>query len=642
MNIRDNQPFAKAERTYSVGGANGNSMSETTPKEQRGPTNLRIKFRSASIEQFIERYAADVSRGGIFIHTRKPRGGGPQFRPDPHLQDGMALLAGEGTVIWIRENDPARPTVPPGMAVRFDKVSDETQPTLERILAEKARLEQAGVVPAQPGSGMAVRRPSSVLAPLDSSGRVSEPATSAATARVEAGGAPATGERPAATTGTPAATKTSFLGSRTTASAGTPAPVGPFTRARQTSTRPVPVPSALFEPPTAADIDKALSVLEEAPGPAPMPSVPRFVPEDISNDPTRVADAAETAAAAEGAGEAALPSLAETGGEGELGSAGVAGGLADAAVSSPERAAVVAPATPDVSRRFRAASRAYPTLRRRPGAIVVVALIAIVGAGAAIVWKLRPGSTVPPHPVTTAAATIAPAQAPGPAPTPPPAPAAEPAAPPPSAPPPGPEAAAAPPAPEKSAAAKTGNDKTGSEEHGSSHHSARHKSHEQAAAGHAAAKETAALAADKTVEAKPVEDKPAAEKPAAAPAAEAAAPAAEAKPAGPLLKITSTPAGADVSIDGAPVGVTPFTSRDIDPGAPHAITLKKDGFETHERMVGASDWSRPHGSTPPALKVNVKLRRIAPPPAADTPKETGAPADDTGGPYIKEVNPSNP
>jgi hypothetical protein len=38
----------------------------------------------------------------------------------------------------------------------------------------------------------------------------------------------------------------------------------------------------------------------------------------------------------------------------------------------------------------------------------------------------------------------------------------------------------------------------------------------------------------------------------------------------------------------------------------------------------------------------VKLRRIAPPPAADTPKETGAPADDTGGPYIKEVNPSNP
>src|SRR5947208_9341379 len=123
-------------------------MSETTPKEQRGPTNLRIKCRSASLEQFIERYAADVSVGGIFIRTREPLAIGTQLRLELQLQDGMALLAGEGTVIWIREADPARPTVPPGMAVRFDKVSEETQPTLDRILAEKARLEAAGVVPA--------------------------------------------------------------------------------------------------------------------------------------------------------------------------------------------------------------------------------------------------------------------------------------------------------------------------------------------------------------------------------------------------------------------------------------------------------------------------------------------------------------
>src|SRR4051794_27785386 len=119
MNIRDNQPFANPERTYSVGGANGNSMSEPPQKEQRGPTNLRIKFRSASVEQFIERYAADVSRGGIFIRTREPLVVGTQLRLELQLQDGTALLAGEGTVIWIRENDPGRPAVPPGMAVRF-------------------------------------------------------------------------------------------------------------------------------------------------------------------------------------------------------------------------------------------------------------------------------------------------------------------------------------------------------------------------------------------------------------------------------------------------------------------------------------------------------------------------------------------
>ena len=41
-------------------------------KDTRGPVSLRIKFRSANLDQFIERYGVDVSRGGIFIRTREP------------------------------------------------------------------------------------------------------------------------------------------------------------------------------------------------------------------------------------------------------------------------------------------------------------------------------------------------------------------------------------------------------------------------------------------------------------------------------------------------------------------------------------------------------------------------------------------
>ncbi len=44
-------------------------MAEPTDKDTRGPVNLRIKFRSESLQQFIERYGVDVSRGGIFIRT---------------------------------------------------------------------------------------------------------------------------------------------------------------------------------------------------------------------------------------------------------------------------------------------------------------------------------------------------------------------------------------------------------------------------------------------------------------------------------------------------------------------------------------------------------------------------------------------
>ncbi len=622
-------------------------MSEPTPKEQRGPTNLRIKFRSATLEQFIERYAADVSRGGVFIRTREPLAVGTQLRLELQLQDATPLLSGEGTVIWIRENDPSRANVAPGMAVRFDKLSPETEPTLERILEEKARLEQAGSLPAQPGGGMAVRRPSAVFAPLEASGRVMSPASNAPTAPVDTNPAEIPGARPPA----PAVSKTTFMASRGPvpgSSSAPPAP-GPFTRARNTTTRPVPVPSALFEPPTAADIDKALSVLEEAPGPAPTPptGIPHHAPDESFSAPTRVGPSPLNNGAAMDE-PAATPELAE----GEISEGNIVS--AEATLPPPAAAAeaappvtaapavVNAPAAPDVSRRFRAASRPYPTINRRRGTTVVVVLIVVLGAAGVAVMKLRPGTSVPAHAVSIPAQGIAPAEATPPS-TPPPA-----ATPPPSAatPPPAPAPEIAPPPAakpaEKAAAAETSSDR---------HHASRRHGHEETASRSSSSRESAskqaapAPAAEKPAaeaappEAKPAEAKPAEEKP----AAETAAPAAE-KPAAAksVLKIASSPAGAEVLIDGNSVGVTPFSSKDIDPGAPHAITLKKDGFETQERMVGASDWSRPHGSSPAALKVSVKLHRLASAPA-ESPKETSPPpAEDTGGPYIKEVTPSSP
>jgi hypothetical protein len=86
----------------------------------------------------------------------------------------------------------------------------------------------------------------------------------------------------------------------------------------------------------------------------------------------------------------------------------------------------------------------------------------------------------------------------------------------------------------------------------------------------------------------------------------------------PALKITSSPPGADVVIDGVPVGTTPFSSRDVTADGTHAISVKKDGYETHERMISGSDWSRGKGGAL-SLKVNVKLKRTAgEKPATDT------------------------
>ncbi len=77
-----------------------------------------------------------------------------------------------------------------------------------------------------------------------------------------------------------------------------------------------------------------------------------------------------------------------------------------------------------------------------------------------------------------------------------------------------------------------------------------------------------------------------------------------------VVRIISLPTGADVLIDGQTVGKTPFISKDIDPAAPHALTVRKEGFETYEHMVSASDWIKSKGPGQ-SLRVTVKLHKAA-------------------------------
>ena len=100
---------------------------------------LRIKFKSASLDDFVARYGADVSAGGIFIRTRQPLAVGSLLRFDFSLTDGSPLMAGLGTVVWIREPDPSRAGSIPGMGLRFDQLAPESHQNHQQILDAKAR-----------------------------------------------------------------------------------------------------------------------------------------------------------------------------------------------------------------------------------------------------------------------------------------------------------------------------------------------------------------------------------------------------------------------------------------------------------------------------------------------------------------------
>jgi uncharacterized protein (TIGR02266 family) len=123
------------------------SSAPVKPSEEPEPVSLRFRFDSETVEQFAERYASDVSRGGIFVHSRQPFAVGTQLRLDLQLLDGSPLIIGDGTVFWTREPDPNKPATVPGMGIRFSKLSGRSQQVIELVLSQRTGRERSGLFP---------------------------------------------------------------------------------------------------------------------------------------------------------------------------------------------------------------------------------------------------------------------------------------------------------------------------------------------------------------------------------------------------------------------------------------------------------------------------------------------------------------
>ena len=719
-------------------------MEHPPPKETRVPVNLRIKFRSETIEQFVERYAVDVSRGGIFIRTREPLAVGTQLRFDFQLQDTTPLMAGEGTVVWIREHDPTRTGVTPGMGVRFDKLTPASQPVLDRILTDKARLPPGGpnaggataTATGKSGVGpLPARRASSTFSALDpgalgiptsahsSSGTspglgapVAPPISPTLSFGAATGGGSSPSLKPLVPTVSSApglAAKPPLLSSPAPAKApGSSSGAMPTLESQSALGRlatgpnlsafapgnksPVPLPMSTkgAAPPAAGDLSGPASAGSGTPAvPTPVEDSERTqiadsLP-DFSSEPTHVGnqsqdvadlmagrpatitatshrtptpppgpklslDASFGSGPATGAASTPAASSAETSAAGVMrttspdGSAGapLPGGSGLGRLSAAGMPAVVVPPSTaaaatetDLAETIPAAARmsaitstmradtphATPRLaeKKRPTVAIVVGLLVVAAVAVGIASQMSKSGSSEPAVTTTAGSPPAPAPAAAPAPNP------NPSAP-------NPEGTAAPgsaPAANAAGEAKSAEAK-----------SAEAKPGEAAGKPTEAAKPAEPLAPEgkpgetktdtKTAEAKPSEAMPAAVEtaPAAKPArkarllakkkgaaanrAEGALEAAAATgddtgaaaDAGNIARVISLPSGAEVLIDGQLVGKTPFVGKDIDPSAPHAVTVRKDGFENNEHMVSSSDWLKGKGNGQ-TLKLVVKLRK---------------------------------
>jgi molecular chaperone DnaK len=107
---------------------------------------VRVRLRFPDLDTFVERFAANVTRGGVFIASRSPRPVGDVFPFEVQLASGAIALAGEGKVIWVKEYNPDEPNKPHGMGVQFASLTPPSRAVLKRMLALKD-APKAGAAP---------------------------------------------------------------------------------------------------------------------------------------------------------------------------------------------------------------------------------------------------------------------------------------------------------------------------------------------------------------------------------------------------------------------------------------------------------------------------------------------------------------
>jgi len=121
------------------GGAADDRGLMATDEGKPTATVLRIKVRHGDLDTFVERFANQVTRAGVFIPTRTPKPVGTEVRFEIRLADDRPVLVGQGPVRLVRPHDPARPRVVAGMAVELQRVGRDSRDVLLRMLEVRKR-----------------------------------------------------------------------------------------------------------------------------------------------------------------------------------------------------------------------------------------------------------------------------------------------------------------------------------------------------------------------------------------------------------------------------------------------------------------------------------------------------------------------
>src|SRR5512142_3065900 len=127
------------------------------------PIGLAVRLSYGTLDEFVDKFAVNLSRGGLFIRTREPKPIGTRLAFELRLTTGEVALKGVGVVRWVQaESATASPPTAPGMGVQFTELDDASRALVERMVTLK---ETRGVAPGVAKPAVVAPRPETTPAP---------------------------------------------------------------------------------------------------------------------------------------------------------------------------------------------------------------------------------------------------------------------------------------------------------------------------------------------------------------------------------------------------------------------------------------------------------------------------------------------
>src|SRR6266542_568660 len=132
-------------------------MTDEKRREPRVEATLGLRLAFGSVDEFIERYALNISRGGIFVRTRDPKPPGTPLAFDLQLQSGEHLVRGRGVVRWTTPpSAPGEPPRAPGMGIKFTELDAGSRALVELVVATRGVEAKSDEPPRPPEAGRAL------------------------------------------------------------------------------------------------------------------------------------------------------------------------------------------------------------------------------------------------------------------------------------------------------------------------------------------------------------------------------------------------------------------------------------------------------------------------------------------------------